>query len=114
VALTFALGLALLLIAPLPCRYHIASAALAGGAFIILALTLFGLIHLDARIGQAAITSSRRSDLIVLALELPVFTFALILSRCLIYAFWLERVANLIFTLWLAAVLVWLEFFWPW
>jgi hypothetical protein len=110
----FALGLVLMVMAPLLRRYHKVSAALAGGAFITLALTLFGLIHPDARIGQAAIASNRRFYLIVLAVELPVFTFALISSRCLMYAFWLVWVANFIFALWLSAVLVWLEFFWHW
>jgi hypothetical protein len=114
VALIFALGVSLLLMAPLLRRYRKASAALAGGAFIILALAFFGLIHPDARSGQAAIESNRRFYLIVLAVELPVFTFALISSRCLMYAFWLVWVANFIFALWLSAVLVWLEFFWHW
>jgi hypothetical protein len=50
----------------------------------------------------------------VLAVELPVFTFALISLRYFKYAFWLGRVANLIFTLWLSAVLIWLEFFRRW
>jgi len=110
----FALGVALTLIAPLLRRYHMASAALAGGAFINLARTFIALIHPDARTGQAAIECNRRFYLIVLAVELPVFTFALISSRYLMYAFWLVRVAHLICTLWLSAVLVSLEFFWHW
>jgi hypothetical protein len=113
-ALMFALGLALMVMAPLLRRYHEVSAALAGGAFMILARTFFGLIRPDARIGQAAIASNRRFYLIVPAVELPVSAFALISSRCLMYAVWLEWVANLIFTLWLSAVLVWLDFFWYW
>jgi len=48
---------------------------------MILALTFFGLINPDARSGQAAIEANRRFYLIVLAVELPVFTFALISSR---------------------------------
>jgi hypothetical protein len=60
VALIFALGVALMLVAPLLRRYYKASSALAGGAFSILAPTVFGLIHPDARIGQAAIESNRR------------------------------------------------------
>jgi len=58
VALIFALGVALMLVAPLLRWYHKASSALAGGAFIMLGLTGFGLIHPDARIGQAAIEPS--------------------------------------------------------
>ena len=71
-----------MLMAPLLRRYRKAPSALAGGAFMILALTFFGLINPDARSGQAAIEANRRFYLIVLAVELPVFTFALISSRC--------------------------------
>jgi hypothetical protein len=110
----FALGVARMVMAPLLRRYHKVSAALAGGAFVILAFTFFGLIHPDAGIGQAAIECNRRFYLIVLAVELPVFTFALISWRYLMYAFWLVWVAHLICTLWLSAVLVWLEIFWHW
>jgi hypothetical protein len=114
VALMFALGVSLMLMAPLLRRYRKASAALAGGAFIILALAFFGLIHPDARSGQAAIESNRRFYLIVLAVELPVFILALISWRYFKYAFWLGWSVNLVFSLWLSAVLVWLEFFWHW
>jgi hypothetical protein len=110
--LVFALAVALLLVTPLLSRYHGASSALAGGGFITLALTVFGLIHPDATIGQAEIESNRRFCLIVLAVELPVFTFALISLRYFKYAFWLGWAANLVFTLWLSAVLIWPEFFW--
>lgn len=114
VALIFALGIALMLVAPLLRRHHKASFALAGGASIILALTLFGLIHPDVRQGQAAIESNRRFYLIVLAFELPVCTLALISARHFKYAFWLGWAVNLVFSLWLAAILVWLKFFWHW
>jgi hypothetical protein len=114
VALIFALGIALMLAAPLLRRYHKASFALAGGAFIILALTVFGLIHPDVREGQAAIESNRRFYLIVLAFELPAFTLALISVRHFKYAFWLGWAVNVVFSLWLGAILVWLKFFWHW
>jgi hypothetical protein len=110
----FTLAIALMLVAPLLRRYHKASFALAGGAFIILALTVSGLMHPDARSGQAAIESNRRFYLIVLAVELPVLTLALISLRYFKHAFWLGWVVNLILTLWLSAILVWLEFFWHW
>ncbi len=96
-----------MLMAPLLRRYRKASAALTGGAFIILALAFFGLIHPDARSGQAAIESNRRFYLIDCSqLELPVFILALISLRYFKYAFGLGWVANLVFTLWLSAVLV--------
>jgi hypothetical protein len=114
VAFIFALGIALMLVAPLLRRYHKASSVLMAGASIVLALTAFELIHPDARIGQAAIESNRRFYLIAVAVELPVFILAVISLRYFKYAFWLGWVANLIFTLWLGAILVWLEFFWHW
>jgi hypothetical protein len=114
VALMFALGVALMLTAPLLRRYHKASLVLMTGASIVLALTTFELIHPDARIGQAAIESNRRFYLIVIAVELPVLILALISSWYFKYAFWLGWSVNLVFTLWLAVVLVWLEFFWHW
>lgn len=110
----FDLGIALMLVAPLLRRYRKASFALAGGASIILALTAFGLLHPDVAQGQAAIDSNRRIYLIVLAFELPVITLALISLRYFKYAFWVGWAVNLVFTLWLTAVLVWLKFFWHW
>ena len=84
------------------------------GASITLALTALGLIHPDARIGQAAIQSNRRFYLIVIAVELPVLIRALISLRHFRNALWLGWGANVSLTLWLSAVLVWLGFFWHW
>ena len=113
-ALIFTFGIALMLTAPLLRRYRKAPFALAGGAFILLVLAVFGLTYPDVSAGQAAIQSNRRFYLIVLAFELPVLTLALISLRYFKFAFWLGWAANLIFTLWLTAVLVWLKFFWHW
>jgi hypothetical protein len=114
VAFIFALGIALMLVAPLLRRYDKASLVLMAGASIVLVLTAFELIHPDARIGQAAIESNRRFYLIVIAVELPVLMLAFISTLYFRYAFWLGWSVNLVFTLWLAVVLVWLEFFWHW
>ncbi len=113
-AFMFALGIGLMLVAPLLRRYHKASLVLMAGASIVLALTAFELIHPDERIGQAAIESNRRFYLIVIAVELPVLMLALISTLYFKYAFWFGWSVNLVFTLWLAVVLVWLEFFWRW
>ena len=110
----FAFGIVLMLVAPLLRRYHRAPYALAGGAFILLALTVFGVTRPDVRMGQAAVESDRRFYLIVLAFELPVFILALISLRYFKYTFWLGWAVNLVFAVGLAAVLVWLEFFWHW
>ncbi len=90
------------------------SPALAGGAFTVLAVAIVGLAHSDPRIGQAAIEANRRQYLFVLACELPVFTLALISFRYFKWAFWLGWTINLIFALYLAVIVVWLEFFWHW
>jgi hypothetical protein len=114
VAVIFAFGITLMLVAPLLRRYCKAASALAAGAFILLALSVVELIHADARQGQSAVESNRRFYLIVLACELPVFTLALISARYFKYAYWLGWAVNLIFSLWLVTVLVWLKFFWHW
>jgi hypothetical protein len=113
-ALIFTFGIALMLAAPLLRRYHKASYALAGGAVVVIALVLFGMAHPDSREGQAAVESNHRFYLIVLACELPVLILGLISFRYFKYPFWLGWAVNLVFTLWLIAVLVWLEFFWHW
>jgi hypothetical protein len=109
---SFALGIALMLVAPLLRRYHQASSVLISAASIVLALTGFELIRPGARIGQAAIESNRRFYLIVLTVELPVPILASISLRHFGHAFWLGWIVNLAFTLWLLVVLVWREFFW--
>jgi hypothetical protein len=114
VALSFASGIALRLVAPPLRRYHKASSVLMAGASIVLALTAFELIRPDARTGQAAIESNRRFYLIVIAVELPVLMLALISTLYFKYAFWPGWSVNLVFTLWLSSVLVWLQFFWHW
>ncbi|MBZ5615319.1 MAG: hypothetical protein LAO23_15020 [Acidobacteriia bacterium] len=110
----FSFGMMLMLLAPLLRRRHIAPYALAGGAFILLALAVVGMTHPDARMGQAAVESDRRFYRIVLAFELPVLILALISLRHFKYPFWLGWAVNLVFTLGLAIVIVWLEFFWHW
>jgi cytochrome c biogenesis protein CcdA len=110
----FAFGMMLMLLAPLLRRRHGAPYALAGGAFILLGLAVLGMTHADARMGQAAIESDRRFYRIVLGFELPVLILALISLRYFKYPFWLGWAVNLVFTLGLAIVIVWLEFFWHW
>jgi hypothetical protein len=110
----FAFGMILMLLAPLLRRRHRAPYALAGGAFLLLALTVLGMTHANTRMGQAAVDSDRRFYRIVLGFELPVLILALISLRYFKYSFWLGWAVNLVFTVWLVAVLVWLEFFWHW
>jgi len=70
VALIFAFGIVLMLVAPLLCPYHKGSSAFVGGALIV--LVVFGLVHPDARMGQEAVESNRRFNLTILAFEFPV------------------------------------------
>ena len=110
----FVFGMGLMLVAPLLLRRRWASPAPAGGASIILALSAFGLAHLDPRFGQAAIESDRHFYLLFLPCELPVLALALISLRTFKSAFWLGWAINLALSIYLAAILISLEFFWHW
>jgi hypothetical protein len=104
----------LMVMAPLLRRRRLASPALAGGASIILALSAFGLAHLDPRFGQSANESDRRFYLLFLACELPVLVLALISWRYFKWIFWLGWTINFGLALYLSVILIWLEFFWHW
>jgi hypothetical protein len=110
----FVLGMGLMLMAPLLRRYRIASYALAGGAFVILVVSLNGLAHLDPRFGEGAIASDRRYYHFFLACELPVLILALISQRYFKWAFWIGWTINLALALYLTLIAIWLEFFWHW
>ena len=110
----FFFGLGLMLIAPLLRRYHKASLALGCGAAAVLMVTTVGLVHVDPRIGQAAIESNRREYLFILACELPVLVLALVSCKYYKWAFWLGWAINLLFAMFVAVIVVWLEFFWHW
>jgi hypothetical protein len=99
---------------PLLRRYNKAFAALAAGAFGVLAVAAVGLVHVDPRIGLASIESNRRVYLFCLACELPVFLLALISWKRFKWAFWLGWGINLAFSLIVLAVVIELTFFWHW
>lgn len=108
------LGVCLMLAAPLLRRYQLRSPAMVPGASAVVAVAVVGLAHQDPRIGQAAIEANRRQYLFLLACELPVLVLALISLRYFKWAFWLGWTINTIFALYLAVIVVWLEFFWHW
>jgi len=110
----FVLGMGLMLVAPFMRRYRLASLALAGGALVILGVSLFGLAHLDPRFGEGAITSDRRFYHFFLACELPVLALALISMRYFKWAFWMGWAINFALALYLSVIVIWLEFFWHW
>ena len=110
----FVFVMGLMLVAPLLLRRRWASPALAGGASIILVLSAFGLAYIDPRYGPAANQSDPRYYLLFLGLELSVLALALISWRRFKWAFWLGWGINLALALYLAVILIWLEFFWHW
>jgi hypothetical protein len=111
----FFLGISLMIVAPLLRRCNKkASFALAGGSFVVLAVAVIGLVHVDPRIGQAAIESNRREYLFCLACELPVFILALISWKRFKLAFWVGWGINVAFSLIVLAVVIELVFFWHW
>jgi hypothetical protein len=114
VVVIFFLGITVMIIAPLLRRFHKASAALAGGAFAVLAVAIFGLTHLDPRSGLAAIESNRKEYLFCLVCQLPVFLLALISWKKFTWAFWAGWGINLAFSLFVFWVVIELEFFWHW
>jgi len=103
-----------MLFAPLLRRFHKASHALAAGSASVLILAIVGLAHVDPRIGQAAIDENRRSNLLLLVVELPVFVLALISWKYFKWAFWIAWAINLCLALFLTVIVIWLEFFWHW
>ncbi len=103
-----------MLVAPLLRRYRKASLALACGAAAVLAVAVVGLVHVDPRIGEAAIEANRRQYLFILTCELPVLILALISFKYFKWAFWLGWAINLLFAIFVAVIVVWLEFFWHW
>ena len=110
----FFLGMAVMIVAPLLRRFGMASLALAGGAFAVLLVAVIGLVHVDPRIGLAAIESNRREYLFCLACESPVFLLALISWKRFRWAFWVGWGINLAFSVIVMAVIIELVFFWHW
>jgi hypothetical protein len=110
----FLIGIGLAVLAPFLRRYGKASLALACGAATVIAVAVVGLVHVDPRIGEAAIADNRREYLFMVACELPVLIFALISVKYLKWVFWLGWAINLLFAVFVAVIVVWLEFFWHW
>jgi hypothetical protein len=110
----FFLGISLMIVAPLLRRFNKASFALAVGAFIVVAFSVVGLLHVDPRIGQSAIESNRKEYLFCLSWELPVFLLALISCKRFKWAFWVGWGINVAFSLIVLAVVIELTFFWHW
>src|SRR5579864_4315657 len=103
-----------MLVAPFLRRYRKASLALACGAAAVLAVAAVGLVRVDPRIGEAAIAANRREYLFMVACDLPVLILALMSFKYFKWAFWLGWAINLAFAVYVAVIVVWLEFFWHW
>jgi hypothetical protein len=115
-ALVFVLGVIIAAAAPLLRSYNRGAAtALSAGAGILIAISLFDIIHPDIRSGRAAVESNWRFDRVILGCEVPVLALALIsLGHWRKRTFWAGWSIHLAFTLWLSSIFVWLKFFWHW
>jgi hypothetical protein len=102
-------------ISPALRRYRrMAAAMLAFGAAILVTVAVTDLIAQDPRAGLAAIQANRRFDLIITGCELPVLVLALISLKWFDKLYWVGWGIHIGLTVWLAVVIVWLEFFWHW
>jgi hypothetical protein len=63
---------------------------------------------------EAATEANIEEYFIILACELPVLVLALISFKYFKWAFWLGWAVNLLFAMFVAVIIVWLEFFWHW
>ena len=113
-AVVFILGIVLMLLAPLARHHRVASYALSLGAFTLLVIAVIGVAFPDPRIGQEAIDANRRFYRIVLECELPVLVLAMVSWKGWRWPFWLGWAINLLFSIFLAALVIWLKFFWHW
>jgi hypothetical protein len=108
-------GMAIGVFTPLLRRHGRAAAGLlAAVAAILAALAITNLITQDPRVGLAAIEENRRFDLLIAGCELPVVALALISLKRLKKLYWVGWGIHAALTVWLGAVIVWLEFFWHW
>ncbi len=114
-AFIFFLGVVIAVAAPLLRRRDgAAAAALAGGAGIVIALSLFIVIHPDLRSGEAAVEANWRLAMMILGCEMPVLILALISLAHRRKAFWVGWAIHFLFTFCVIAVVVELTFFWHW
>jgi hypothetical protein len=112
-AILFVPGVLLALAAP-PLRGHNRAVALAAGAAMLIAFSVFAFIHPDLWGGEATVESNWRFALLTLCCEVPVLALALISLPDRRKAFWAGWIIHALFTLWLIVVVVWLAFFWHW
>lgn len=103
-------------VAPLVCHWRrkAGSVLLVLGAAILAAIAVTNLVAQDPRAGVAAIEANRRFDFIIAGCELPAFVLALISLKRLTKLYWVSWGIHLALTIYLAIVIVWLEFFWHW
>ncbi len=95
-------------------RQKMASPVLAAGAAALMVMAIVGLATNDPRYGQGAVEDNQREYHFVLACQLPVLLLALISWKRFAWAFWVGWTVNLAFTAFVAAIVIWLEFFWHW
>jgi hypothetical protein len=113
-AIILILGIIVMALSPLLRHRRLASYVLAAGAATLLVIAILGLAFPDPRIGQEAAGANRRFYRAVLGCELPVLVFTVISWRGWKWAFWLGWGLNIVFSIFLAALVIWLKFFWHW
>jgi hypothetical protein len=111
----FCLGILAGILAPLLRRFGKAGGvALAAGAATLIVVAGLGLLNPDMRQGMATVEANRRQYSLVLAWELPVLVLALVSLQRLKKLFWLGWAIHAAFTVLIAVIVIWLEFFWHW
>ena len=109
--------MALTIIAALlrPKQVKVASYVVVAGALLALTSSIFDWVYPAYKWGMASVNSDRRIDQFTIACELPVLVLALIsVGYFRRLTFWLAWTISLIYVLWWAVVIIWLEFFWHW
>ncbi len=104
----------LMVAAPFWRRQKMASPVLAAGAAALMVMAVAGLVTNDPKFGQGAVEANRRDYHLMLACQLPVFLLALVSWKRFAWAFWVGWAINLAFTVFVAVIVIWLEFFWHW
>jgi hypothetical protein len=101
-------------VAPVFRRSGKAGVVLASGAALLAILAVAGLLHQDMRQGLATVQANRREYRLMLECEIPVLALALASIRWHKKLFWVGWAIHVAFTVFVAVIVIWLEFFWHW
>jgi hypothetical protein len=110
----FFLGIFAGIVSPVFRRHDKAGVVLAGGAAMLVILAIAGLLHQDMRQGLATVETNRREYRLMLECEIPVLALAVRSLRWQKKLFWVGWAIHAGFTVFVAVIVIWLEFFWHW